>query len=115
MKLSDNKLSLLAKGLVRGKEKGGTVTGAYVTYDDARDTYASEESAYDALSSLRAWGFIRYSGTPGIFIVIRAPPASFEIAKNLRKEIDAIKKAEADADAVEISDEIRGLEETDTK
>jgi len=111
MKLSDNKLLLLAKGLVRGEEVGTRVKGGYITFDDAEEVYSSNESALSALNALRAWGFIRISSTPGIFYVVRAPPEAFTIARNLRKEIEAMKSG--NTGMIEETSEISGLEVED--
>ena len=90
--LSENKMFILAKGLARGTEvKGGKTSskykGVYLRYEDAVETYASREIALSALNSLRAWGYIGLTGTPGIFSILNAPPECHEMAKNLRKSL----------------------------
>jgi hypothetical protein len=87
MALSEQKLLLLATGINRG---------GCLRYEDAIDVYSGVSQAVSALQSLRAWGFIRLSDTPGIFYVVKAPSAAFRIAENLKHERDPQKKISTD-------------------
>jgi len=82
-KLSENKVILLAIGIKRG---------GYIRYEDAVEVYSSKESAYSALQSLRAWGYIAITDISGVFRVKKAPQDSFIIAENLRREKEEQKK-----------------------
>lgn len=74
--MSEYMVYLLAKGINNG---------GWINTEDAYDVYNDDKTAARAsLIRLINMGNIKLSGTPGIFIVKKAPEASFDLAKSLK-------------------------------
>jgi len=77
MNLTDYHLRLLAEGMNNN--------GKLLSYMAER-VYSSPTKAREALFSLESWGFIKLNPLAcGVFIIIKAPPEAFEMAKSLKE------------------------------
>lgn len=75
--MSEYMLYLLAKGINNG---------GWISSEDAYEVYGDKTAARSSLLRLVNLGNIKLSEAPGIFVVKKAPKASFELAKSLKGE-----------------------------
>ena len=97
MRLNDYHLRLLAEGI---NSRGRIIS----TFADR--IYSSPGKGREALVTLESWGWIKLDlETCGVFIVIKAPPEAFEMAKNLKAAKTKTEK-KIDEENAELTDKI---------